>query len=212
MRLNEIAAEVHRRMCEDDRFGYSWEERYGAIWETWTIDGKDYRIRVGDYDCSSSTITAWAVALQHTPWEGALDGAITTTGRSTRSRARTLRPRGRGSSTRGRRGCCSAPSSAPRSRPCPRTAGRGSGSSPPWSSRTHVGAMARARRRWHRSLAWELSGSKASSSRRPQAHPVIGTPRMPRRATLCSPFAPALPLRHNPLQEQRAHVVDDAPQ
>lgn len=43
MRLNEIAAEVHRRMCEDDRFGYSWEERYGAIWETWTIDGKDYR-------------------------------------------------------------------------------------------------------------------------------------------------------------------------
>lgn len=78
MRLNEIAAEVHRRMCEDDRFGYSWEERYGAIWETWTIDGKDYRIRVGDYDCSSSTITTWAVALQHTPWEGALDGAITT--------------------------------------------------------------------------------------------------------------------------------------
>lgn len=77
MRLNEIEAEVHRRMCEDDRFGYSWEERYGAIWEIWTIDGKDYRIRVGDYDCSSSTITAWAVALQHTPWEGALDGAIT---------------------------------------------------------------------------------------------------------------------------------------
>ena len=78
MRLNEIAAEIHRRMCEDDRFGYSWEERYGAVWETWTIDGRDYRIKVGDYDCSSSTITAWAVALQHTPWEGALDGAITT--------------------------------------------------------------------------------------------------------------------------------------
>jgi len=78
MRLNEIAAEIHRRMCEDDRFGYSWEERYGAVWETWTIDRKDYRIKVGDYDCSSSTITAWAVALQHTPWEGALDGAVTT--------------------------------------------------------------------------------------------------------------------------------------
>lgn len=78
MRLNEIAAEIHRRMCEDDRFGYSWEERYGAIWETWEIDGKDYRIKVGDYDCSSSTTTAWSVALRHTPWEGALDGAITT--------------------------------------------------------------------------------------------------------------------------------------
>ena len=65
-------------MCEDDRFGYSWEERYGAVWETWEIGGKDYRIRVGDYDCSSSTITAWSVALQGTPWEGALDGAVTT--------------------------------------------------------------------------------------------------------------------------------------
>ncbi|MBQ9001691.1 MAG: hypothetical protein IJ087_07555 [Eggerthellaceae bacterium] len=78
MRLNEIAAEIHRRMCEDDRFGYSWEERYGAVWETWEIGGRKYRIRVGDYDCSSSTITAWSVALQGTPWEGALDGAVTT--------------------------------------------------------------------------------------------------------------------------------------
>lgn len=78
MRLNEIAAEIHRRMCEDDRFGYSWEERYGAIWETREIGGKSYRIKVGDYDCSSSTITAWSVALQHTPWEGALSGANTT--------------------------------------------------------------------------------------------------------------------------------------
>lgn len=78
MRLNEIAAEIHKRMCEDDRFGYSWEERYGAVWETWVIDGKQYRIKVGDYDCSSSTITAWAVALQGTPWEGALDGATYT--------------------------------------------------------------------------------------------------------------------------------------
>ena len=78
MRLNEIAAEIHRRMCEDDRFGYSWEERYGATWETWSIGGRDYRIKVGDYDCSSSTITAWSVALQGTPWEGALDGATYT--------------------------------------------------------------------------------------------------------------------------------------
>jgi|GEM_PF-2029635 len=78
MRLNEIAAEIHRRMCEDDRFGYSWEERYGAIWDTQEIGGKSYRIKIGDYDCSSSTITAWSVALQHTPWEGALSGANTT--------------------------------------------------------------------------------------------------------------------------------------
>ena len=78
MTLNEIAAAIHARMCNDDRFGYSWEERWGATWETWTIDGKDYRIKVGDYDCSSSSITAWATALQGTPWEGALDGATYT--------------------------------------------------------------------------------------------------------------------------------------
>lgn len=31
-------------------------------------------------------------------------------------------------------------------------------------------------------------------------------------ATLCSPYRTSPPPRHNPLQEQRAHVVDDAPQ
>ncbi len=153
-----------------------------------------------------------AMSAACAPRSATRPSSSTTTGRSTRSRARTLRPRGRGSSTRGRRGCCSAPSSAPRSRPCPRTAGRGSGSSPPWSSRTHVGAMARGRRRRHRSPAWDLPGSRASSSRRPQAHPVIGTPRMPRRATLCSPYRTSPSPQAQPLQEQRAHVVDDAPQ
>ena len=47
MRLNEIAAEIHRWMCEDDRFGYSWEERYGAVWETWMIDGTLSSMRFG---------------------------------------------------------------------------------------------------------------------------------------------------------------------
>lgn len=78
MRVNEIAAEIHRRMCEDDRFGYSWEERYGASEETWWIDGKAYTIRVGDYDCSSSFITAWRLALMYTAYAGVLDGAVTT--------------------------------------------------------------------------------------------------------------------------------------
>lgn len=75
MRLNEIAAEIHRRMCEDERFGYSWEERYGdsAQPEVWEIDGKKYRINVGDYECGTSVKTAWAMALQGTPYEGALD-------------------------------------------------------------------------------------------------------------------------------------------
>ena len=78
MRINEIAAYIHKRMCEDERFGYSWGERWGAYKETWRIDGKDYTISVGDYDCSSSTITAWKVALQHTSYAGVLDDATYT--------------------------------------------------------------------------------------------------------------------------------------
>ena len=76
MRLNEIAAEIHRRMCEYERFGYSWEERYGAFAETWNIGGRDYTIRVGDYECGTSVKTAWALALQGTPYEGMLEGYV----------------------------------------------------------------------------------------------------------------------------------------
>ena len=36
-RVNETAALIHKRMCEDDRFGYSWEERHGASKETWRL-------------------------------------------------------------------------------------------------------------------------------------------------------------------------------
>lgn len=78
MKVNEIAAYIHKRMCDDDRFGYSWEERYGYSREVWSIDGKDYVVYVGDYDCSSSSITAWKVALQHTAFADSLDGATYT--------------------------------------------------------------------------------------------------------------------------------------
>ena len=44
MRLNEVAVAIHRRMCEDDRFGYSWEERYGALPEVWEIGRKKHRV------------------------------------------------------------------------------------------------------------------------------------------------------------------------
>lgn len=62
-RINILAADIHKRMVEDDRFGYSWYERYGATVERWTVDGHSFEIKVGDYDCSSSTITAWRIAL-----------------------------------------------------------------------------------------------------------------------------------------------------
>lgn len=75
MGLGDVAAAIHRRMCDDERFGYSWEERWGANPERWDVGGKSLTINVGDYDCSSSTITAWKLALLGTPYEGGLDGA-----------------------------------------------------------------------------------------------------------------------------------------
>ena len=76
LRLNEVAAAIHRRMVDDDRFGYSWEERYGAIPETWDVMGKSVTVNVGDYECGTSCKTAWALALQGTPYEGCLDGYV----------------------------------------------------------------------------------------------------------------------------------------
>lgn len=79
-KLANIAAEIHANMCNDSGFGYSWGERYGT-WDdpvTWNIEGRDYTIARGDYDCSSSVITAWKTALQGTPYEGVLDGATYT--------------------------------------------------------------------------------------------------------------------------------------
>ena len=76
----EIAAKIHQRMCDDDGFGYSWEERYGTNTDkvTWVIEGRKYTLKRGDYDCSSSVITAWKMALQGTKYEGRLDGATYT--------------------------------------------------------------------------------------------------------------------------------------
>ena len=78
MKKNEIAAAIHKRMCEDSRFGYSWEERWGYYYNEWTYDGRNYVVYAGDYDCSSSVITAWRKALEGTPFEGSLDSATYT--------------------------------------------------------------------------------------------------------------------------------------
>lgn len=78
MKVNEIAAYIHKKMCKDNRFGYSQDERWGSYSETWIIDGKKYTIKIGDYDCSSSVITAWRLALQYTSYAHALDSATYT--------------------------------------------------------------------------------------------------------------------------------------
>lgn len=68
IKRGQLAADIHKRMVNDNRFGYSWAERWGANPETWTVDGVTFPIKVGDYDCSSSCIEAWADALTGTKY------------------------------------------------------------------------------------------------------------------------------------------------
>lgn len=73
IKRGQLAADIHKRMVQDERFGYSWEERYGAKEETWTVDGVTFKIKVGDYECGTSVKTAWKCALTGTKYENSLD-------------------------------------------------------------------------------------------------------------------------------------------
>ena len=55
-----VAATIHANMCNDPGFGYSQDERYGTSSDkvTYNIEGRNYTINRGDYDCSSSVCTA----------------------------------------------------------------------------------------------------------------------------------------------------------
>jgi len=75
MSLNDKAAAIHRYMCLDPGFGYDWSERWGG---PVTVQVEGVTLNVGDYDCSSSTITAWRKAVEGTPYEGRFDGATYT--------------------------------------------------------------------------------------------------------------------------------------
>ena len=78
IKRGQVAADIHKRMVQDERFGYSWEERWGAKSEKWTVGGVSFDMPVGDYDCSSSTIQAWKKALTGTKYAHALDDATYT--------------------------------------------------------------------------------------------------------------------------------------
>lgn len=72
------AAEIHAFMCDDPRFGYSWSPRWGEdgyYVEFVSSSGRSYWIKTGSYDCSSSVITAWRLALSYTRYDGCLSGA-----------------------------------------------------------------------------------------------------------------------------------------
>ena len=80
--IADIAARIHYDMVTDPRNGYSqkpdrWGGDYGGT-KTLNLYGRNYTYKLGSYDCSSSEITAWRLALQGTPYEGALDGATYT--------------------------------------------------------------------------------------------------------------------------------------
>lgn len=80
--IADVAAKIHYDMVTDNRNGYSqaptrWGGDYGGT-KTLTINGRDYTYKLGSYDCSSSTITAWKLALKYTPYEGKLDAATYT--------------------------------------------------------------------------------------------------------------------------------------
>lgn len=81
--LADIAATIHYDMCMDAANGYSQApHRWGGDsplgTKTIAIHGRNYTYKRGSYDCSSSVITAWRLALQGTRYEGALDEATYT--------------------------------------------------------------------------------------------------------------------------------------
>lgn len=81
--LNDVAATIHYDMCVDAANGYSQAPyRWGGDSPLGTksivIHGRTYTYKRGSYDCSSSVITAWRLALQGTPYEGLLDNATYT--------------------------------------------------------------------------------------------------------------------------------------
>ena len=76
----DVAAYFHKRMADDDRFGYT---QGGGRWgsgplEYWEHDGVTGQFLVGDRDCSSSVCDCWQEALRGSAYEGALDGATYT--------------------------------------------------------------------------------------------------------------------------------------
>lgn len=81
MGLGNVAAAIHKDMCDDAANGYSWSPRWGEDGlgvKTLTIDGQSYSYDRGSYECGTSCTTAWKAALAHTKYAHMLDGYSTT--------------------------------------------------------------------------------------------------------------------------------------
>lgn len=79
--IADVAARIHYDMVTDPANGYSQGDRWGGQTgktKTLTIQGRKYTYPLGDYDCASSVVQAWRIALQGTPYEGKLGNDKTT--------------------------------------------------------------------------------------------------------------------------------------
>ena len=61
--MNEVAAALMEHLCEHAAHGYTQGNRWGnGKTETVKVDGKNYKIALGDRDCSSAVISAYKAA------------------------------------------------------------------------------------------------------------------------------------------------------
>lgn len=76
----DVAAYFHKRMADDNRFGYTQGSgRWGSgPTEAWEHNGVTGYFNIGDRDCSSSVIDCWQEALRGSNYEGFLNGATYT--------------------------------------------------------------------------------------------------------------------------------------
>lgn len=77
----KAAAAIHRHLCVCKKHGYTQGAgRMGGGYGYCTVknQGCTFKVPAGDYDCSSSVITAWRLALSKTKHKGCLDGATYT--------------------------------------------------------------------------------------------------------------------------------------
>ncbi|HIW77037.1 MULTISPECIES: hypothetical protein [Gordonibacter] len=76
-----VAATLHHHKCTHPWHGYTqgpgrWGDGEGTC--PVEVDGRTYHLQQGDGDCSSTVVECWKVALEGTPYEGALDTATYT--------------------------------------------------------------------------------------------------------------------------------------
>lgn len=77
--ISEVAAQLMEHMANHSAHGYTQGNRWGnGKYETVSIDGKDYKIALGDRDCSSGIISAYRAACVGTEYEGKFDKATYT--------------------------------------------------------------------------------------------------------------------------------------